>query len=118
MFMTNDIIFHREAIVLDFRDARADRDRIGISQRDLKPAVCRSQNWTNTGSFHKLQKVQLLEIGDSCTLKETKVSSVIEVTERIHLSPRHGSFNNYWAAFKHIVHINLAHTVTSQAYLS
>src|SRR5688572_22220815 len=100
MFMTNDVVFHREAIVLDFRNARTDRNRVGISQRELKPAVCRGQYRSNPGSFHKLQKVQLFEVRDARTLKETKVSSVVEVSERIHLSPRHGSFNNYRAAFK------------------
>ena len=106
MFMTDDVVFHREAIALDFRDARADRDYIGVSQRDLEPAVRRSQNWSNPGSFHKLQKVQLLEIRYARTLKETKVSRVVEVTERIHLSPRHGCSNHNRAAFKHIVHVS------------
>src|ERR1044071_1875053 len=99
MFMTDYVILHCEAIIRDLRHACADRNGVRISQRYLKPAIRRREDWTNGSCFHVLQQVQPFEVCDSSAFKETEVSSVIQVSKRVHLSPGDGRFNHHGTMF-------------------
>ena len=104
MFVTDYVVFHREAIVLDLGHPGSDGHCIRVCERYLKPAIRCGENGTNTAHLHVLQQIQPFEVRNPSTLEKAKVSGVIKVTERIHLSPRDRSLNHDGTLFEQVNH--------------
>ena len=104
MFLADDDVLHREAIVFNFRNSRADLNCVWVSERDSETATGGGEDRSDAGLLHVLEYVQLLEIGDSATFKESKISGVVEVAKSIHLSPRNRGFDDYWIVLEQVFH--------------